>query len=286
MKKVVAVIAVFVAIIAISIMSAACSNDSITGTYKFSKVSFTYNGQINLFEVGQEFNGMTLTEDSYVLTVKKDGTFTVTSLLPGEEEAQNGTWKSENGQYIFTVEGQVYEVTLSGAQLTLSTTQSMAYGDMTESITFKKSSSSSAEEPETDKEQVGNTASAIAGNYKFVSITITGAVEGDAEPVQEIRVGDSLGGGYVVPENLYVLTVKEDGTLSMELNAESVSQTYFGSWTVKGEQYLMTMEGDNKGEHFTASGEMKLSGTQLTLSIWDGSQPNIEFLEIFVFEKA
>ncbi len=121
MKKLVATISAVVTTVLMCVLLTACSG-SIVGTYKFSSMSMTLPGMEMNYKAGEEYNGMTLTEDAIILEVKEDNTFTLTANMGGMPSA-NGTWKEEDGKYILTMEGEDQPVTLNGKELTMDMSQ-------------------------------------------------------------------------------------------------------------------------------------------------------------------
>ncbi|MDE6504475.1 MAG: hypothetical protein K2L42_01235 [Clostridia bacterium] len=112
MKKVIAGIVSAIAVVALCLCLTACST-GIVGTYKFSKMSMTQGGLSVEIKAGQEYMGVKVSEDAYVLEVKDDNTF-VLKVNMGDEMTQTGTWEEKEGKYIFTADGESMEVTLDG----------------------------------------------------------------------------------------------------------------------------------------------------------------------------
>lgn len=115
MKKVKGFLAAVVFAVLLVCM-AACST-GITGTYKFSSMSMNQGGLSVEVKAGEEFMGVTITEEAYSLTVNEDNTWTM-KVNVGEEFTQSGTWEEKDGKYVFSAEGESMEVTLSGNTLT------------------------------------------------------------------------------------------------------------------------------------------------------------------------
>ncbi len=115
MKKVKGFLAAVVFAVLLVCM-AACST-GITGTYKFSSMSMNQGGLSVEVKAGEEFMGVTITEEAYSLTVNEDNTWTM-KVNVGEEFTQSGTWEEKDGKYLFSAEGKSMEVTLSGNTLT------------------------------------------------------------------------------------------------------------------------------------------------------------------------
>ena len=127
MKK---LILIFLAIAVILTGAIACDNNqtngggeaSVEGTYKL----YSMAGH----NLGETYFGMTLTEDTSVITLGKGGTFTsLAKKTSGTIETSSGTWaKNEDNKYtatITTVDGntlgspQNYSFTIEGNVLTL-----------------------------------------------------------------------------------------------------------------------------------------------------------------------
>lgn len=115
MKKVKGFLAAVVFAVLLVCM-AACST-GITGTYKFSSMSMNQGGLSVEVKAGEEFMGVTITEEAYSLTVNEDNTWTM-KVNVGEEFTQSGTWEEKDGKYLFSTEGKSMEVTLNGNTLT------------------------------------------------------------------------------------------------------------------------------------------------------------------------
>ena len=115
MKKVKGFLAAVVFAVLLVCM-AACST-GITGTYKFSSMSMNQGGLSLEVKAGEEFMGVTITEEAYSLTVNEDNSWTM-KVNVGEDFTQSGTWEEKDGKYLFSAEGKSMEVTLSGNTLT------------------------------------------------------------------------------------------------------------------------------------------------------------------------
>lgn len=120
MKKILTVISAAIAAVVIAVLFAACSSNYV-GTYKFSSMKMDMGGAIIEVKAGEEFQGMTLTEDYMVLEIKDGDTWTMTTMGSGSE---SGTWKTEGDNIILTdSSGESITATLSGNTLTISQTQ-------------------------------------------------------------------------------------------------------------------------------------------------------------------
>lgn len=117
MKKAITAVATIVAVMAMSAVMAACSV-SFEGTYKFSSMSMSGGGLSMSYEVGQELDGVAITEDFYVLTVNGDGTFTMVCEMM--EENMSGTWEASGSTITLTADGESVQGSLKGGTLTVS----------------------------------------------------------------------------------------------------------------------------------------------------------------------
>ncbi len=69
------------------------------------------------YEVGESYEGMSITEDFCVIDIEEDNTLTITMMGSSAE----GTWSTnEDGNVVLTIEGEDVVVTISGSQLTMS----------------------------------------------------------------------------------------------------------------------------------------------------------------------
>lgn len=109
-RNLAAVAAAVVALILSAVLFAACSG-SATGTYKFS--SMTMGSET--VEAGDEFMGMTFSEDYMTIELKEDGTAVLTTMGVDTE----GTWKLDGKTLTLTFEGISTECTLSGGTITM-----------------------------------------------------------------------------------------------------------------------------------------------------------------------
>lgn len=119
MKKLVATLSAVISTVLMCVLIAACSNTSFTGTWKFSSMSMSGNGVSVNLKVGEEYMGVTISEEYVTLEVKEDNTFTITTA----GQTQNGTWKEEDGKYILTVDGDDQTATINGKELTMEHTE-------------------------------------------------------------------------------------------------------------------------------------------------------------------
>ena len=115
MKKAVAAVVTALLTIMLCVCMTACST-GIVGTYKFESMSMVSGGLSVEIKAGQEYMGVTVSEDAYKLEVKGDNTF-VLSINMGTEANVEGTWEEKDGKYYFTAEGEEIEVTLDGSKV-------------------------------------------------------------------------------------------------------------------------------------------------------------------------
>lgn len=135
MKKFLTTVCTAVTIALLAVLFAACGAKSYPGTYKFASMSMSGNGVSMEYTAGQDFMGVTITEDAYVLEVKEDSTFTMSVNMMGETSTMSGTWKEEGGKMIMTAEdGSDQTATLNGNKLTMEST----VDGMTTKIVFNK----------------------------------------------------------------------------------------------------------------------------------------------------
>lgn len=120
MKKLAATISSVIVTALLCVLISACSNASFVGTWKFSSMNMSGNGVSIEMKAGEDYMGVTITEDYVILTVNEDNTFTMTTA--GEEVS--GTWKEEGGKYVLTIDGEEDQTaTVSGNELTMESTE-------------------------------------------------------------------------------------------------------------------------------------------------------------------
>ncbi len=114
MKKLTMAIVSALLLVCMMVMTG-CSIGSPAGTYKFESMSASGEGiEINL-EVGEEYMGMTLTEDFIVIELREDGTCLLTMFGEGIE----GTWVKEDKTILIETEEGQTPLTISGKKITL-----------------------------------------------------------------------------------------------------------------------------------------------------------------------
>lgn len=134
MKKFVVGMFATMAAIVLCVCFSACTT-TFTGTWKISSMYVNVGGVEQTIEVGKDYNGQKLSADAIILEVNEDNTYSLKGAfvqMAGGE--QNGTWKEEDGNYVFEAEGVVIKVTFNGSKLIM---ENSAEG-MTVKITFKK----------------------------------------------------------------------------------------------------------------------------------------------------
>ena len=112
MKKFIAAFVSLVAIVAVCAVMSACSA-GFAGTYKFSKMSVVQGGVSVEIKAGENYLGVTVSEDAYTLEIKEDNTFVMTVNM-GTEAKQEGTWEQKDGKYYLVAEGESIEVPFDG----------------------------------------------------------------------------------------------------------------------------------------------------------------------------
>ena len=122
MKKFLTVISAAIAAVVIAVLFAACAANY-AGTYKFDSMKMDMGGAIIEVKAGEEFSGMTLTEDFMVLEIKDDETWTMTMNMGGAN-SESGTWTT-NSEGIVLKDSSGEEVVgkLSGNLLTITMSQ-------------------------------------------------------------------------------------------------------------------------------------------------------------------
>ncbi len=85
------------------------------GTYKFESMSYSVGGLEISIKAGQEYLGVTVTEDFAVLELKKDGTGIFTS----QGESTEMTWEKDGDIIKLTADGETVEVKIDGDKLIL-----------------------------------------------------------------------------------------------------------------------------------------------------------------------
>lgn len=108
--------AILVAVLCICCMLTFTGCSKIEGTYKFESMSYVQGGISINVEVGEEYQGVSLNEDFYVLEIAKDGTFTMTVMSMHTIE---GTWEKVDGKYVLTADDEPITVEIKGKTLTM-----------------------------------------------------------------------------------------------------------------------------------------------------------------------
>ncbi|MGN1061107.1 MAG: hypothetical protein ACI4QN_05175 [Candidatus Coproplasma sp.] len=118
MRKFLTSVCTAVTIALLAVLFAACGAKSYVGTYKFASMSITNVEKTEEYVIGQPWGDDTLTENSYVLEIKEDGTVTLSSTIGGTTSV-SGTWKEENGALVITANGYSISGNLDGGKLTM-----------------------------------------------------------------------------------------------------------------------------------------------------------------------
>ncbi len=199
--------------------------ESVFGVYKFYSMTVTYvdeDGEpiIVSFEIGENFYGVTLTEDYMVLELMSDGTMlnysyaeeTVWS-LDGENFSMTlidiePAWDDETGDYLYDENGEIVmtesEETLYGTLKDGVLTFLMVDEEFNESeeYVFKKAEPTSATPQE------------LVGVYKFYSLTDE-CINEDGETISSktLNLGDTDDYDSIVTEDYIVIELRPCGHL-------------------------------------------------------------------------
>lgn len=112
MKKIVTILMATLLCVC-SLMIVGCSN--VAGTYKFKSLSSSDGGiEINV-EVGEKYNGVTITEDFVVLELHDDGTCKLTAY----NQTLTGVWTIEGNKITVTTDGDDSIFVKKGRKLTM-----------------------------------------------------------------------------------------------------------------------------------------------------------------------
>ena len=120
MKKFKIALAVLLTLVIGLVCLTACG--SVTGTYKFSSMKMESGGVSVEIKAGEEYMGVTISEDAVTLELKSDGTFIVSGSMLGETLSQEGTWEQDeedSSKLTLTVDGVSQTATLDGGTLTM-----------------------------------------------------------------------------------------------------------------------------------------------------------------------
>lgn len=102
--------------IALCVIMTACST-GIVGEWKFESMHMSEGGVSVDIKAGEQFMGVTINEDAFILTIKEDNTLEF-KVNMGEEATVTGTWEEKDGKYYLTIEGETQEATINGGKLT------------------------------------------------------------------------------------------------------------------------------------------------------------------------
>lgn len=73
-------------------------------------------------KAGEEYMGVTISEDAVTLELKSDGTFVLSGSMLGETLSQEGTWEQDeedSSKLTLTVDGVSQTATIDGGTLTM-----------------------------------------------------------------------------------------------------------------------------------------------------------------------
>ncbi len=112
MKKIVSIL--FATLLCLcGIMIVGCGN--LAGTYKFRSLSGSEGGIEIHVDVGEEYNGVTITEDFIVLELYDGGTCKLTAY----NQTLSGVWSSEGNKITVTADGEDTVFVKKGKKLTM-----------------------------------------------------------------------------------------------------------------------------------------------------------------------
>ena len=120
MKKTLVVLLAIVSVFCTLCLTACGGSDKVEGTYKFSSMTMTYEGQTVTVNVGEEFHGVILDENYNVLELKEDGTAKSSTTMDGALVAEEtGTWVKDGKNVVITIDGQSITAKIDGDTLTM-----------------------------------------------------------------------------------------------------------------------------------------------------------------------
>ena len=119
MKKIAATLVAILSVLVLALSLASCEGEiGKSGKYKFESLTVSVMGVETTLKAGEEYFGQTLTEDWFVLELKKDGTCVIKA---EGDEAETGTWTEKDGVITFNVSGvSIGKATKDGNRLTFS----------------------------------------------------------------------------------------------------------------------------------------------------------------------
>ena len=124
MKKIALIIVSILTVILSCLCIAGCANPDPAGVWKFKEMSADMDGMKMKYEAGKDymFGQWSFTENTVVLEVNDDHTWTMTMTLPQEEAVnESGTWEAKKGKvHLYDANGEDEVVTISGNEMTLS----------------------------------------------------------------------------------------------------------------------------------------------------------------------
>ena len=116
MKKIAVSLVAILSVLVMALSFAACGGSD---KYKFESLTVSVMGvEVTTFKVGEEYYNITLSEDWFVLELKKNGTCVIKA---EGDEAETGTWTEKDGVITFNVSGvKIGKATKDGNRLTFS----------------------------------------------------------------------------------------------------------------------------------------------------------------------
>lgn len=124
MKKFILFITTVFAVILSCLCIAGCANPDPVGVWKFKEMSADMDGLKLKYEAGKTymFGQWAFTEDTVVLEVNEDNTWSFTMDLPeSEKQTASGTWETKWGKlYLYDTDDGTDVATISGNELTMS----------------------------------------------------------------------------------------------------------------------------------------------------------------------
>lgn len=69
------------------------------GTYMFDALVNFYHDELNIYEAGESYGGITLNADSVIMTLNADGTYSVSETDGETVSTGTGSYSGENGEY-------------------------------------------------------------------------------------------------------------------------------------------------------------------------------------------
>ncbi len=107
-----------VALAVICVCAFVACGSGVEGTYKFYSLKM---GGMEI-KVGEEMEGMALSEDFMTLELKSNGTVVAKNKMAGEELTEEGTWKTneeDKTKVDITLDGETKTATIDGDELVI-----------------------------------------------------------------------------------------------------------------------------------------------------------------------